>query len=335
METNFKEKLEKQFRDFSLESPKISKYIEHIYADYVELNALFLKEEVTVADISDKLQDVKDSNVLEIDELDNIENKLDEIASLEAEKNDIIEERFHSIFSICQDREKLYNIDEYPFSVNKNQIKLKENLTNKQKLYILLLLCSNLNYFKEIDHELTVDFEILSFYCLKFFLPRKAVVKSFGKNSAYKGNAKTKISKLAEDLNTKINLDKLESIPPTSSQERGLDLIGWLPFVDKIPNMVIILGQCACGKNWNYKQYETQRFKEYIAFPKLPIHAMFIPYAMSIPRDIKFHQHDEILNDQLLFDRKRILEQIDEFNFSAELKSFSAVEKSIRERIAV
>ena len=267
MVMNFNEKLKKQFQDFTLETPNVQKYIEHVYADFVELNALFLKEEVTVADISDKLQDIKDSNILEVDALDDVENKLEEIASLEAEKNDIIEERFYSIFNVCRERESLYSSDEYPFIIKKNQIKLKEHLSSKHKLYILLLLCSNLNCFNS----------------LKSFLPPKAIIKVFGKKSLYKGNAKTKISKLAEELNMRINLDKLNSIPNTNTQERGLDIIAWLPFIDRIPNMIIILAQCACGKEWNYKQYDTQRFKEFLCFSKLAIHAMFIPYAISIP----------------------------------------------------
>ena len=295
MVMNFNEKLKKQFQDFTLETPNVQKYIEHVYADFVELNALFLKEEVTVADISDKLQDIKDSNILEVDALDDVENKLEEIASLEAEKNDIIEERFYSIFNVCRERESLYSSDEYPFIIKKNQIKLKEHLSSKHKLYILLLLCSNLNCFKDIASELAVDFETLSFYSLKSFLPPKAIIKVFGKKSLYKGNAKTKISKLAEELNMRINLDKLNSIPNTNTQERGLDIIAWLPFIDRIPNMIIILAQCACGKEWNYKQYDTQRFKEFLCFSKLAIHAMFIPYAISIPMKKKFHQHDEIL----------------------------------------
>ena len=219
MVMNFNEKLKKQFQDFTLETPNVQKYIEHVYADFVELNALFLKEEVTVADISDKLQDIKDSNILEVDALDDVENKLEEIASLEAEKNDIIEERFYSIFNVCRERESLYSSDEYPFIIKKNQIKLKEHLSSKHKLYILLLLCSNLNCFKDIASELAVDFETLSFYSLKTFLPPKAIIKVFGKKSLYKGNAKTKISKLAEELNMRINLDKLNSIPNTNTQE--------------------------------------------------------------------------------------------------------------------
>jgi hypothetical protein len=333
MAMNFNEKLEEQFDNLIIECPKVAEYIEHVYADYIELNALFLKEEITLADISDKLQDIKDSNILKTEELDEIENKLVEIASLEAERNDVIAERFHSIFDICKDREKLYSPDEYPFSIHENQIKLKDELSEKQKTYILLLLCSNLNYFSTIQHELTVDFELLSYYTLMAYLPEKAIVKSFGKNSGYTGNAINKIKKLAKDIGVEVNERYIGEISPQNVQERGCDIVAWIPFDDKIPNMFIALSQCACGKNWDTKQSDTLFFKGYFHFEKTPIHIMFIPCAIS-NTGTKFYQHDRIL-DFLFFDRKRILEQFESFEFLSKLQSFPAIEKSIKERIIV
>jgi hypothetical protein len=333
MAMSFNEKLETQFQNFTIESPKVPKYIEHIYADYVELNALFLKEEVTIADISDKLQDVKDSNILETEKLDAIEADMDEIASLEAERNDEIAKRFYSIFEICKDRQSLYANDEYPFIVTENQIKLKENLSDKQKTYILLLFCSNLNCFSIIKHELTIDFELLSYYALTSYLPSKAIVKSFGKNSGYTGNAINKIKILADEIGIGINERNISCISTRNVQERGCDMVAWIPFTDKIPNKLIALSQCACGKDWDTKQSDTEFFKGYFCFEKSPLHIMFIPCAISNTGD-RFFQHDRIL-DHLFFDRKRIIEQFEEFNFFSELKSFSAVEKSIRERITI
>lgn len=334
MTMSFDEKIEKQFENFSIESPRAARYIEHIYADYIELNALFLKEEVTIADISDKLQDVRDTNILEIKELDDIkESDSMEIASLEAERNDIIEEKFYSIFEICKDRQSLYFEDEYPFVITGNQIKLKEILSDKQKVYILLLLCANLNYFDIIKHELTTDFELLSYYALKSYLPSKAVVQSFGKNSGYVGNAKTKIETLAANIGLDLNEKKLSCISPQNAQERGCDIVAWVPFHDKISNVFVALGQCACGKDWVKKQNDTELFKGYFLFEKTPLHIMFVPSAISNTGN-KFYQHDRIL-DHLFFDRKRIIEQLDQFDFLEELKSFVAVEKSVEERIAV
>lgn len=333
MATNFEEKLEKQFKNLTIESPKIARYIEHIYADYIELNALFLKEEVTIADISDKLQDVRDSNIMETKELDVIERDLDEIASLQAEKNDIIEEKCHSIFNICRDRANLYSSDEYPFQINEKQIKLKEDLSSKQKIYIFLLLCSNLNCFSIIRHELTIDFEFLSFHTLKSYLPSKAIVKSFGKKTEYTGNAINKIKLLANDIGVAINERNINCISPQNSQERGCDIIAWIPFDDNIPNMFIALSQCACGKDWDTKQSDTEFFKGYFHFEKTPLHIMFVPCGISNTSD-KFYQHDRVL-DHLFFDRKRILEQFEELDFLSQLESLPAIERSISERIVV
>ena len=106
---------------------------------------------------------------------------------------------------------------------------MKEHLSSKHKLYILLLLCSNLNCFKDIASELAVDFETLSFYSLKSFLPPKAIIKVFGKKSLYKGNAKTKISKLAEELNISRStvsryLEQAEKMGYIKRDDKGIHL---------------------------------------------------------------------------------------------------------------
>lgn len=333
MRMNLNDKIERLFHNLTIESPNAPKYIEHLYADYVELNALFLKEEITIADISDKLQDIRDANITDTEDLDTIEENQDEIASLVSERNDIIAERFYSIFDICRDRQSLYTEDEYPFVVSENFIKLKQSLSEKQKLYIFLLLCSNLNYFDIIKHELTTDFELVSYYTLISYLPSRAIVRPFGKQSSYTGNAINKIRLLANDINVSINERNISCISPYNVQERGCDIVAWIPFTDKIPNLFIALGQCACGKNWDSKQTDTEFFKGYFNFEKSPVHIMFVPVAISNTGN-KFFQHDRIL-DHLFFDRKRILEQLDQITFTDELQSFLAVTKSINERIAV
>jgi len=97
--------------------------------------------------------------------------------------------------------------------------------------------------------------------------------------------------------------------------------------------MFIVLGQCACGKDWDIKQNDTEFFKNYFDIKKTPIHIMFIPYAISNTGD-RFHQHDRVL-DRLFFDRKRIIEQFEECNFLSELQSFPMINKCINERIIV
>ncbi len=202
-------------------------------------------------------------------------------------------------------------------------------MTDIQKLYLILLLSSNLNYFGLVEPELTKEFESISFHALKTILPSNGKIKEFGWNSDFKGTAKEKIIELAKDLNVETKEKEIKNI--LGNQERGLDLIAWIPFEDRIPNMLTILGQCACGKNWKSKQRETKKFEDtYYQFYRLkPITTLFVPYSLSQSSDM-FFQSDEIDPGTLLFDRKRILENITETSFLKALKSKLIVEECIK-----
>src|SRR5690606_4144484 len=76
-----------------------------------------------------------------------------------AELNDLKQRFSESIFRILIERNILFE-DDYPFDVDNNKIILKENLTNRNKVYLMLLLCSSLDVFKKFTHELTSDFEM-------------------------------------------------------------------------------------------------------------------------------------------------------------------------------
>ena len=162
---------------------------------------------------------------------------------------------------------------------------------------------------------------------LKKFLPEHAIVKQFGKNSDYAGTAQEKIIALAHDLKVKIKEWEIKTIE--GNQERGLDVVGWLPFQDGYANIVSVFGQCACGKEWYKKQNETRRFNSsYYLFEKLdPIHAMFVPVALN--RTTTFYQSDEVVNGTLLFERSRILEFIGDAGFFDGLKSKQIVDRCI------
>ncbi len=325
---NFETKIEKQFENFTLKTPNTSQYIEHYYADFVEIYALFSKEEVSMSDIFDYVFDVNDKNIVEKSK---IEISSNEIASNEAENNDDVSEKIRTIFNICNERKNLFNEDEYPFSIEDNIIKLKPNLSSKQKLYLYLLISSSLNIFNIVDSEITDDFELISYYCLKYFLTSKSVIKKFGANSDYTGNTISKINQLIADLGLKPNEENINDISTKNIKERGLDLVAWLPFKDKIPNMLIFMFQCACGKNWESKQGETELFSNYMYFNINPIHGMFVPYSMS-KTDNRFYQFDRI-KKVLFFDRKRIIEQFENCDFLSDIQSLKIIEKSLSIRI--
>jgi len=56
---------------------------------------------------------------------------------------------------------------------------------------------------------------------------------------------------------------------------------------------------------------------------------MFIPYSLINYHDSDFHQADELSVDTLLFERKRIINYVDDFTFFIPLNSKKLVDKCI------
>ena len=315
----FNIKIQKQFSHFTIGKPNFTTKQHHLYADYIELIALTSNDLVSKSDIINRLnnedvQSITDTGL----------RTETEIASLKSEFDDKINEQVLYFFDLINERSILFKED-YPFIQTEESIILKESLSIRNKIYLSLLISSHLNYFNKLQSELTSEFEEISYHALLNYLPENAKVKQFGKKSDYKGSAKTKIINLSNDLNIRYT-NEVEEI--TGNQEKGLDLIAWLPFNDKIPNLITILVQCACGKDWYKKQSETTRFQVYYNFYRLnPIHSMFIPYSLYHNSD-KFYQSDEI-NQKLLFERSRILENINNTKFFETLKSNKIVQECI------
>lgn len=157
----------------------------------------------------------------------------------------------------------------------------------------------------------------------------KAIIREFGKNTTYKGNTIKKINNLSTELNLYKREDEVNKLAITAAQEKGLDLLAYIPFTDSVSSMVIVLGQCACGKNWVDKTGETYNYETYLDFYKLnPIHSIFIPYSLLINSRLGFYQSEKLFN-RLLFERKRILESIQDLSFFLQLNSYKIVQKSI------
>lgn len=224
-----------------------------------------------------------------------------------AEKKDANESFIKILFSIINIRIIQYG-ELYPFAIDDNNtILLKNNLSTNQKLYLFLLVSSSLDFFKPFMTDLTSDFEKMVYEALGNFLP-SAEVKSFGKNSEYSGTAVEKIKKLAIDIGLNVNEPELNQVNKRNVQERGLDVVCWLPFADNCQNKIVILCQCACGKNYEYKQHETHRFANYFSFYKVkPRHSLCVPFSLINPQDGKFYHSDYIEEDCLVFERLRLL----------------------------
>lgn len=289
------------------------------FADAVELLALFNKDSgVTKGDVKDILYGENDASLE--DDINDEEN--------ESEKNDRKEAFIDSIFKILDDRVRLF-ADLYPFEINHNIVILKKNINVSEKNYIFLLISSSLDFFKQFQPVLTTDFETISYEAFKKYLP-SATIKQFGKNSEYHGNAKTKIKQLAKDLGLSINDYEISQIDERNTQERGLDIVGWIPFEDNCRNKIVFLCQCACGKKYEGKQHDTRRFENYYEFYKTkPQHTLFIPSSLININEQKFYNSDYIENDYLIFERKRIVSLLRDNNVINSLSSKELIEKCL------
>lgn len=314
------EKIQKYFSAVNIKmSLKPAENLTHLYADYLEMVSLFSNSNYISS--SDLLDRFRDEGLI-------TKRKADDE---QAEDNDKHEHWVNQIFEIILERKILFQ-DDYPFEIlGNNKIKLKsiDDLNDRHKLYLFLLASSCLYLFEIFESDLTKEFESVCYEALRKFLPSHSTVKSFGKNSDYTGTAVEKINNLASDLKVKVNNAYLNKISKKGNQERGLDIIGWIPFNDSVANFLSILCQCACGKEWYKKLNETRRYENYYEFHcNKPVHAMFIPYALINYQCSDFHQADEI-TDSLLFERKRILNYVSDTTFFNALNSKSIIDKCI------
>lgn len=259
----------------------------NLYADYIEIIVLFSHDD----GISEG--DVNDLFFGEPDEESDAARK-DKQEAFIKRIFDLIDERIASFAGL------------YPFVKKDGVLYLKQDISNDSKYYITLLISSQLDVFKSFQPDLTTDFETLSYESLRKYLP-SGEVRQFGKNTTYKGNAREKIRSLSKEIDIPINEYEVSQIDERNNQERGLDVIGWLPFKDNCQNKIVFLGQCACGKKFESKQHDTRRFEEYFYFYKArPQHTLFIPYSLINVSAGKFY-HDFIERDYLVFERKRMV----------------------------
>lgn len=322
---SFEDNLKEEFEQFVLKSPKKRpKHLIHLHADFIELKSLFWAQGswLTSTDVLTHYNDVIELK---------FDNDTEGKGTNSADDNDKFQSKILEVFYLIIERKIIFN-DEYPFIVDKinHRIKLKDDLTQKNLLYIKLLLDSNLNNFSlSLRNILTSEFETISAIALQNHLPNSSV-EELGINSVLKGNTKTKIKKLSKKLNLKRNKHELKKLSKLANKEKGLDIIAYLPFEDKVSSMLIILAQCACGKNWKSKRGETENYEAFLHFDKLrPIHSMFIPYSLTSSSNNGFFESYN-LNNRLVFERKRILENIKDLAFFNNLKSKEIVEKCVQ-----
>lgn len=315
--------------DYSINSisAKVESYSEdnntdHKKCDYIEILALLNSDELYNDDLLSRF----------FSEYSDRDNSLEEE---QADISDKHEQELIDLFEILKYRQELYKED-YPFQIMDNMIKLKENLSNKQKLYIILLSCANLTTFeKNLQFQLSDEFEHITYCAIKQYLPDSFTIKKLGSGSEYRGNTRDKLKALGQEINLRTENEQIDAISLRANKEKGVDLIAWHGFNDNVPNTIILLIQCACGKDTLHKQHEPEAYKNYFIFKKQPIISLATPKSVVIKPNFIQNINEVAMGDILFFDRLRLMELIVDLECLNSIKAFSLANRLISETISV
>jgi len=108
---------------------------------------------------------------------------------------------------------------------------------------------------------------------------------------------KRKIKKVADDLK-----ERFVEAPPARFNDRGVDVIGWIPFYDRRTGQVVLLVQCTAG-DWKGKQpVPLDNWCQYIHWTRDPVKGFAVP---SIIMDRDWHERSR--EKGMMFDRARII----------------------------
>ncbi|MGA9994310.1 MAG: hypothetical protein WBP93_02795 [Pyrinomonadaceae bacterium] len=313
-------------------------YDSYEWADYIELLCLANKDgRVSKADVLDfvreRKRDLNEGHPLEGSEAEekDIEDEM-EVEDEYEDDEDIDEEtpepaladdkwdiRGSDWFRHLEYRSGAF-VEFYPFRVIKGGTVLvlsgsKARLSVQRKLYIFLLLASNLRYLSQSDQtSIASIFEVASFHALETYLPSGSNLYMFGKHGLNKsgpyssGTLWEKLNRIAADIREKV-VCKKSDFKPSNTGDAGLDLIAWLPLEigsEMRRGFFVVFGQCACTRRWVEKQFETSydTWKNYLSFTVYPTRLTFIPYCFRKATG-SWHDYNKI-SATVVVDRLRL-----------------------------
>lgn len=319
-----------------LNASKIAKRDLHLLADIVELACLKnIDHEMTLEEALDE-QLGENEGIGGIVEHEPILE--DEFADLDpAVMNDHRATRRRDIQAHLLARQTLFGED-YPFTLDNEFIKLKENPNLQHKLYAFMLICTHLRFLPRPDVcKFTTDFEVAAAFALKRFFPNWTL-KIFGTANCehlqgYTGTPRQKIETFAQELDLELLFKEKELQElQTPGGDAGLDVVAWHPFNDGAPHMPVFLAQVGCTAD------KSKMFsKQYTAHPsrwKNKLHGLAAIGCMVTPQCYR-----DALNswpcftevDSVFIDRARVLSLLtaaEDFQFDY-LQTHEAVESTV------
>lgn len=297
---------------------EIHKNTPHLFADLAEL-ILIVGYNGRQSLHKNDLESVISTGVISSEELDDDEQAdidSDDLNEADAEKNDRLERQLEDVLTQIDFRTKALN-DFYPFEVSGESIKVKIGLTEKQRVYKLLLACSRLRSFQEagVSQAWAKAFTKISQIAMKALLPNEAVIRIFDANSDdraahYTHSLDEALKRLGKDLAVEVN--EINCDKAGTSGDAGLDLVAFLNFDDGAKTSYAVLGQCGAQETgWPKKTLEAHAMR-YRGYYQL---LFDFPGVMFTPVCYRSADGDwwdiQAATGVLLLDRIRIMKLLD------------------------
>lgn len=306
------------------ETPKRN-YETYLFTDGMEMYCLYNKNK--------SIQKSEYEQILRIGEDFNPEIKKEDV------DNDSYSIFCNDIFKDVNMRIRTFE-DDYPFIYNTEEeyFKLKDDIGNGGRLYLVLLFASNLAKLNKNHNLFTSALEIIGLKVIQNLFPN-AQVRLFGSSNINKELvehfANNKLNEKMIELSRFINQPvlSLENIRDNNTGDNGLDIIAKIPVSDSLSSNPLIFVQCASSnEEWSTKQHEISRSRwaSYLDINDTSfLNFVFIPHAYRNLENLWFDRHKII--QSVLFDRYRICKNIEDFDILNRTKAFQFIDQYLKD----
>lgn len=201
----------------------------------------------------------------------------------------------------------------YPFKLEGNALHYVGSSTGVYEFCLAVSLANKLA--GKPWRDLPLWFELLSAHLAKLYINPLARVVRTGWPSHDSAERPIRFKALSQLLSEQCNEWKWspqepnpDDPTPRQVKDAGVDYVVWMPFADKRPGQLFLLGQCACGKDWDSKLDELSS-KNLDQWLRPPTYADF-QRSFAIPRHLPgWHIFGRVAKQAgIPFDRARLSE---------------------------
>jgi hypothetical protein len=200
----------------------------------------------------------------------------------------------------------------YPFTIHGTSLKYSHSATGIYEFCLAASLAKALPSKRNMD--ITKYFELVAAEVVRRHLGNTAEVIRTGWPSHNKTERPIRFKALFKIVAQRTGEWRWEPKPPNSddpdhrkTKDEGIDFVAWIPMPDTRPGKLFVLGQCACGNDWDSKlnDLNSSRLERWFR----PATVTDFLRAFALPRTVTGNYVFEELSHQagLVFDRARIV----------------------------